>query len=945
MSSSKTLGRPPGLSPLSIRSLVPLLVAAACLLGASLSGVPRFLDTRLSDARFVVGQRPASGGIVLVDIDAASMAEVGVWPWPRRLHADLLRAAADAGASRVAFDIDFSTRSGALDDEALAEALGSAGPETFLAAFVQYDPASGARLASMPIEPLLSASWPAAINVPVDADGRVRRFPMSIDMDGEEVASMPALLAGRQTTQGLFGIDHGISAASIPRVSYADLLRGRIPKGGLAGKTLIVGATAIELHDLFPVPGAGIVSGSTVIALATETLLQDRELAAWHPPLALVLLVLGAGSWLAARTRLRRSLVVLAVAAVAVEGGATWLYVERAVMPQTAWLQLSIGAIALWSLAREFDLRQLRLRVSRVETRNTARLLERVVDDGFDAIVIVDAQGRIMRINEVARTLLDLPRGERPGALADLPAALVHAVEEAMAETDGPPCGRPPEQRIVRLPREDDVRILEYTVSPFWLEDRRRRGDARPLRYASLVLHDVTDREGAQERLRFAAFHDSLTGLPNRRALETLLDELGADPPPVALLAFDLDRFKGVNDALGHATGDAVLVETARRAEGLLTEEAILFRIGGDEFLVLLRSRDAEMARTLAEGIVGAVSRPYDVNGHRVSIGTCVGIAFAHEGCSDPSVLRRRADVALYQAKRTAAGPVVEFDPTMEKARLERLALERDLADAIETGGFETGGFELAYQPQARLRDDAWTGAEALVRWRHPERGLVSPADFIPVAEETGLIHALGAWVLHRACEDARLWPDAIKVAVNVSPLQFLAGDIVGAVRSALASSGLDPRRLELEITESAFVGENHRLSGIFAELLGLGVSFALDDFGTGYSSLGYLHRFPIAKIKIDRSFVTDIPDNRHSMAVLRSVVVLADGLGIRTIAEGVETASQADVLEELGCGEVQGYLYSRPLGIVRATELFERGPARAGSVDGNDGQGIRAAG
>ncbi|WP_279483998.1 EAL domain-containing protein [Aureimonas sp. SK2] len=931
MGSQSTRSRRQRPGKTSIRSLVTLLAVAACLLGVCVVGLPRTLDTVLSDARFAFGQRSSSGEIVLVDIDARSLQEVGIWPWPRHLHGDLLKAATEAGAVRIAFDIDFSSRSNPMDDEALAAALGGTGIETFLASFVQHDPASGTWLASMPIVPLLAASWPVSINVPVDPDGRVRRFPLAMDINGETVGSMPAVLAGREETGGEFGIDHGIVAASIPRISYADLLGGRIAEGMLAGKTLIVGATAIELHDLFPVPQAGIVSGSTVIALATETLMQDRALVRWQPPLPLVLVLLAAGCWFVLRSPLRRSLLVLAVMTVAIEGIGIWLYLDRAVMLATAELQLAIGAIVLWSLLREFDLRQLRLWVARVETRNTARLLERVVDDSFDAIVIVDAERRIVRINEVARSLLDLPPTAQPGASADLPSALMRAVKAALSTQRDTGHRQIPDRQLVELHAGSEARILEYTVSPFWLEDRRRgRSEADHLSYVSLMLHDVTDRERAQERLRVAAFHDSLTRLPNRRALETELDGLVAEQIPVALLAFDLDRFKGVNDALGHATGDAVLVETAIRTARVLPEGASVFRVGGDEFMVLVRSPDAGSARSLAEAIVQEVGRPFEVNGHRISIGTCVGIAGDAQGCPDPSVLRRRADVALYQAKRTSAGPVVEFASDMERARLERLVLERDLAEAVETGAFE-----LAYQPQARLRDGAWTGAEALLRWRHPERGFVSPVDFIPVAEETGLIHELGAWVLHRACRDALLWPKAIKVAVNVSPLQFLAGDIVGAVRSALASSGLDPARLELEITESAFVGENHCLSGIFDELLTLGVSFALDDFGTGYSSLGYLHRFPVSKIKIDRSFVTDIPASRHSMAVLRSVVVLADGLGIRTIAEGVEVVEHAEILRELGCGEVQGYLYSKPLSIDQASELF--GNSAEGHRGGSD--------
>lgn len=906
---------------LALRHLGILLLIALGILASDSLGIIRTIDTSLSDLRFDASERHATGKVVLVDIDARSLAEVGMWPWPRHLHGDLVRIAAEAGAAQIAFDVDFSAVSHYADDEAFADALTTAGIESFLAAFVQPDTTAATSVrSSLPIDPLLSASWPAAVNVPVDEDGRVRRFPRSVVIGEEAVASMPAVLAGAEGEAGEFGIDHGIAAGTIPRVSYVDLLRGRVDPAAIAGKSLIVGASAIELHDLFRVPSAGIVSGATVIALATETLLQSRTLEVLAPPTAIVLVLLGCGFLLILRLPMWPSLFILAVSAILMEVLAVWVYRQEALMMRTGQLHLVLCALAIWSASREFDLRRLLLRVARTQTQNTQKLLERVVDDGFDAVLIIDEAGRIVRSNEEARLLLGLPEDRSCLDPSNFPSQLRDDLRRSL---DGLEEGRPSAGAVrgvdtIRCGSND--RIIEYSISSFWMgEERQRR--TRPVndkRYAGVMLRDVTDRERASERLRFAALHDSLTGLSNRRALEAELNALMTSNVEVTLLAFDLDRFKGVNDALGHATGDAVLVETARRAATALPQDASLFRIGGDEFMILLRAVDPERSSSIAQNLTREIARPFHVHGHRASVGTSVGIATNGDGCRDASALRRRADVALYQAKRSAKERIVTFDLDMERVRLKRLALENDLKQAIESDAFE-----VVYQPQARLTDGRWTGAEALVRWYHPERGFISPADFIPVAEEMGLIHELGSRVLKIACSQAQSWPMPIKIAVNVSPLQFAAGDIVAAVRQALLTSGLDPRRLEIEITESAFVGESAQLSEIFDELLALGVTFALDDFGTGYSSLGYLHRFPISKIKIDRSFVMDIPESRHSMAVVRSVMALAEGVGIRTIAEGIETQEQAELLDKLGCQEGQGYLFSKPVGSALIAKLL----------------------
>ncbi|MEF2554259.1 EAL domain-containing protein [Aurantimonas sp. A2-1-M11] len=907
------------LLPSPQRTVVLLLIGLGLIL-ADLSGLAASVDARLAELRFQADAIEPTGDIILVDIDAKSLAEIGIWPWPRRLHGELLQAAESAQARSIAYDIDFSTSSSPEDDQAFAAALAGTEMETFLAAFVQPDTASGAGLsASLPIEMLLRYSWPAGVNVPIDNDGRVRRFPTSIDGAGEPLVSMPSLLAHDDATTGSLGIDYAISAGQIPRISYVDLLRNRIAPGSIRGKTLIVGASAIELRDLFPVPVHGIVSGSTIIALATETLLQDRALHSlgtpWFVLAGLALILVPAASHLSSR----QAFSAIAGAAVSAELLAFYLQSAHAVVLQTAGFHALLIGLVVWVLSREFNLRRVRLWIARTQAANSQSVLERVLDDGFHGVAIVDEQQRITRINREALELLGLKNATR---LDELPSEISDNVSAVVTEFEHGRTTGKPAVHVLHLPGGE--RVLEYSIVPFWLAgiadpEEDVSGD---IVYATLTLRDITERQKAHERIHYMALHDSLTGLGNRRALEQKLEAiLGGVAPDggIALFAFDLDRFKAVNDALGHGVGDEVLKETARRAEDVLTGSLLIARSGGDEFIAIMPAENLPSARAMAAALIDAIANPFLLSGHRIWVETSVGISWWHGQEATVTSMMRHADVALYRAKRTSGEKVVTFEPPMDGDRLQRLKLEEDLNEALNRHEFK-----VVYQPQLRLSSEEIVGAEALVRWTHAERGFVSPVEFIPVAEETGLIHRLGAWVLETACVEAMRWPKPIKVAVNVSAIQFAAGDLVAAVRQALTISGLPPERLELEITESAFVEESDKLHPIFEELLAIGVSFALDDFGTGYSSLGYLQRFPISKIKIDRSFVTDILTSNHSIAVIRSVMALAEGLDIRTIAEGIETPEQATMLRLAGCNDGQGYLFAKPIEGSAIAEMME---------------------
>jgi diguanylate cyclase (GGDEF)-like protein len=381
----------------------------------------------------------------------------------------------------------------------------------------------------------------------------------------------------------------------------------------------------------------------------------------------------------------------------------------------------------------------------------------------------------------------------------------------------------------------------------------------------------------------------------------------------------DLDRFKNVNDTLGHRYGDMLLRAVAERMKPLLGPDDLAARFGGDEYAILCLGTSREDAERFARGVIAALGEPYDLEGHRTIIGVSVGIAFVAGEDISPTEIMKRADTALYRAKSMGGNALEIYESSMEMALVARQTLEVELWDALAKEQFE-----VHYQPQIDLGSQEIVGFEALLRWRHPTRGLVSPAEFVPVAEAVGLIEPLGGWVLRRACAAAAGWPRPVKVAVNVSPVQFTRGDLRKTVLAALADSGLPASRLELEITESLFVNENKHIRDVMESLRAAGLSFAIDDFGTGYSSLNYIRRFPVRKLKIDRSFVSATPFDNGTVAIIRAVCAMADGLGIVVNAEGIETVEQAMFLRLLGCREGQGYLFGRPVPVSDVERMLQ---------------------
>jgi diguanylate cyclase (GGDEF)-like protein len=454
---------------------------------------------------------------------------------------------------------------------------------------------------------------------------------------------------------------------------------------------------------------------------------------------------------------------------------------------------------------------------------------------------------------------------------------------------------------------------------------------------------DITEQRRTQARVQHLARHDALTDLPNRILFQEHLEEVATRVrrgEMVGVLCIDLDTFKGVNDTLGHGAGDAVLKIASKRLLDCARDTDLVARLGGDEFAILeSRLAQPEDAAALAARIVKAIAEPFDVDGHRVLIGASVGIAVAPIDGEDGEALMRHADLALYRAKGEGRGTYHFYEKSLDAALQERRSIEAGLRAALLNNEFR-----LVYQPLVNVSENRVSSCEALLRWEHPQRGLLDPRQFISIAEETGLIVPIGEWVLREACATAASWPDHIGVAVNLSPTQFRKNrNLVEHVKSALAAAALRPGRLELEITESVLLADNELALKILVKLKELGVKIAMDDFGTGYSSLSYLRRFPFDKIKIDQSFVQD-SSSADSLAIVKAVVGLGQSLGMTTTAEGVETEAQLNMIREQGCTEVQGFLFSVPLSATSISHLLERlnsGKLERHELSGSDTSGI----
>ncbi|AWM02583.1 EAL domain-containing protein [Bradyrhizobium amphicarpaeae] len=889
------------------RPHILVAIALAIVLSTGWHGA---LRNALTDLRFSWQSRAASGNVVVVAIDAPSIDQIGVWPWPRRLHAELLHRLEAAGAGDIAFDVDFSTPSDPASDEAFVQALREAGGSTILPSFKQPTPNGGAAHINRPLKSFGNQSWPAVVNVAVESDGLVRRYPFGEKLGDALMPSMAVVLAGRDANRRPpFLIDFSIRAASIPVVSYVDVLHGDAAAlDRVRGKKIIVGATALELGDRFSVPNGKIVSGPVLQALAAESILQNRTLR-WTSDIAMILglgviCLLMLYSWRRLAPGIR--VAVLVAVGAAIEIVAALVQARWSLVIDTSLFHIAIVAYLTAIALDEIDFRGLLGRIA--ESR-----FHRIAMSLGDGLVCTDEDHRITVWNPGASAIF----GYVPAEMIGRPFETLCAVP---ADGDAGTSMHDAARQALLVP--GGAVVVEF-------EGRRKNGETFPVEASfsgwqgtegfqyGAILRDISVRKREAERVKYLAEHDALTGLANRNTLHASLVGMIANaerqPREVALLVIGLDGFQSINDMLGHSAGDLVLQAVAVRLEELAGDGAIVARLSGDEFAIAREAADGnEPIVTFAERIGRAFETPLATGTRQHRVRISIGVAVYGEGGHGADELLSNGHLALSKAKMTRRGSHVIFEAAIRQELESRLTLESELALAADRGEFE-----LFYQPQVRLIDGSLVGAEALIRWKHPVRGYVSPGEFMPVVNTSALSERIANWVMETACRQARDWELAgsgVRVAINLSPSQLHSGDLAHSVATLLESTGLTPSLLEIEVTEDILLNDEGRVLDMFKRIQQLGVRILFDDFGTGYASLSYLKKFPLDGLKIDRSFVSGLLSNSDDAAIVGSTIGLSKQLGLTVVAEGIEDRATADFLVSMGCEEGQGYFFGRPM-------------------------------
>jgi len=902
----------------SLKRFRPHIFVLCILAFGLLTGMHNALQNTLNDSRFGRIPRTANGNIVLVAIDAHSLEKIGVWPWSRRLHAELLDKLLNAQAGEIVFDIDFSSSSDPESDRAFADALQKGEGSIVLPAFKQ--PLVGGDKGktihvNRPLPQFGKHVWSAAANVVIEPDGMVRHYSYGEIFDGSFLPSMGAMLGGASFNrkEQSFQIDFSIDADSLPTVSYVDVLRGDIATlKKLGGKKIIIGATAVELGDRFNVPNGHVIAGATLQALAAESILQNRALHSSSyivsvAGLGIIILFMGL---LWRRVRASTRVAILVGSAITIELGATVLQAKLPIVADTSLWHTAIVAYLAALAIDEVDFRGLLVSIA-------DRRFQRIAMSLGDGLVCTDRNGLITVWNPGAVAIF----GYEPAEMIGEP------LERICTFNDG----------VRFLPHEMPLGALQAPGGKVMeLKGRRKNGETFPLEACfsewqgidgfqhGAVMRDISVRKREAEKIRYMAEHDTLTGLANRNKLYeqlgTTLAEAKVEKREVALLMVDLDKFKQINDTLGHACGDQLLRGVGARLNDLVEGADLVARLGGDEFAVVIGGTQVtERAKEFSKQISLAFNQtPFSIGARQLRVNVSIGIAVYPKHCDTVDALLGNADLALYHAKAAGRGGYVFFEHGIRDKLESRLSLEADLGRAVEKDEFE-----LYYQPQINLKDGKLVGAEALIRWRHPN-GLVLPNDFMPAVNASMISDDIAFWVMETACRQGRMWQQKghdVRLSVNLSPSQFQLGDLAATVGSVLSDTGFSSSLLELEVTEGILLEDDERALEIFRLIRNLGVRIAFDDFGTGYASLTYLKKFPLDRLKIDKSFVSKLRANSDDMAIVGATISLGKLLGLSVIAEGVEDRDTADLLQGKGCDEGQGYYFGRPM----PAQEFER--------------------
>ena len=875
------------------------------------AGLLAFVERPLQNLRFRVVSRRASGNVVLVAIDSKSLQALDGWPYSEKRYAAAVESLVHAGSRRIALAVTLPSRSSPAEDRVLADALEQARPPVVVSAVhdPEDDTVAGERDTEVlsPVS-LRSRSVMASADLLRDDDGLVRRYALQDVFSGTTTPSLAAAMSeGTPLPREAFTIDLGIDPDSIPRVSFADVLSGRYDPALVAGKSVLIGLTAPEVTSAVPMPTGRSLPPVVVHALALESLGRGRALSrtgfkmSFLVALPLALLFWRRPAWVSRRRGL--------VAVIAAFAGCFVLSVlVQSIFPVvfdiSPWI-LAIVGLVWFAEAPPADEDAGRLHRGSARIDRAEKLMRQVVDNNFDAVIQTSGDGTIEILNEPAQRMFGYSSSEAVGRF----------IGELVRPAEGSLAIKPTVDAFLPSPRTREAIGIRRDGSRFPVELRVGQIDGDGRRRRVGTLRDLTDRRAHERALEHQARHDTLTGLPNRVMLREqvvrALNQAQRDGSQVAFLILDLDRFKEINDTLGHHVGDMLLQRIGARLQSELRQSDTIARMGGDEFAVLLPGTDAETARDVARRLVASLAHPFDTQGLPLQIEASIGIAMFPEDGKDASDVIQRADVAMYVAKRERTGFAV-YELGRDFNSVRHLTLNGELRKAIDEDHLV-----LYYQPKVSAKDGTIVGAEALVRWQHALFGMIPPDDFIALAEHSGLIKPLTRWVLNEAMRQAADWRRnglPLPVAVNVSARNLLEKGMPEEVARLLESHGLPPELLVCEITESVIMEDRRRSLEAITELVSMGVTIAIDDFGTGYSSLAYLRQLPAAEIKIDKSFVMRMDRDKDDAVIVGSTIQMAHSLGLKVVAEGVESERIWCELRARGCDYGQGYYFSRPI-------------------------------
>lgn len=887
-------------------------------------------DNLFYDLESTLITAPVDKDIVIVAIDDASLKKMGRWPWSRAIHAHLIDQLTEVGVEAIAMDILFMDRDAMHpeNDQLLASAIHRNGHVILPALTTKQEETL---LIIKPLKDFAEAARQLVhVNMRFDSQGIARQFELQLELDDDIYLPAMSLALSRLlpnhnepenlTEQNRVLIQFAGPPGHFQHISYADLVSNNELQKQLAGKTVLIGITATGLGSRVATPASQtgqLMSGIEFQANALATLQSGKVIRPLQWPaytlisfsliILLVVLFRFLSPFYALLLVFGFSILTVASSFFLLSNWSLWF----APLPTLLCLMLSYP---LWSRQK---LEQLGQSLFKEHERASATL-----DAIAEAVITTDRRDRIEFMNPAAEKLLASP-------LAKVKQKPFSEVCQIIKQTDSRvlnnrTLARGEQQTKTQVIRNENGDEYSVQISSSLMYDEKKRPNG-----VVYALSDLTEIIDVHRKVAFIASHDTLTGLPNRVLLQDRLEQSiilsNRGNLSFAVLFIDLDGFKRINDAMGHASGDLLLQEVALRLRKVSRKSDTVSRWGGDEFVILLDNLNSTSSATkVASKIIQSLSRPILIKSQEVIVTPSIGISLFPEDGGQAAVLLEKSDTAMYNVKKSGRNHFCFYSQKLESQAKERLVLEAELRRAIELNEFE-----MHYQPQIDLISNHLIGAEALIRWNHPVKGLVSPDSFIPLAEGTGLIVPLGKWIIKKVCSQLQLWKSQgfplIKVAINLSAHQFTDKNLVSTITQEIRKHGLSSESIQVEITESMMIQDINRVIKILADLKSAGVSIAVDDFGTGYSSLEYLKKLPIDKLKIDKSFIDNVMHNTDDASIVQAVIALGHNMNMQIIAEGVETEQQVSFLKEHHCDYGQGYFYSRPLNAGKMKELVEK--------------------